>query len=152
MTLSTPLGKEESIINEYVFSYSLPLFFLKSNFHVTNKRLIVDFPNVFLFFPTGSDTVTYPLRSITGVATKKQVKIFSLFLGVTFFLIGASAMSELGFLGLLFLLLGIFFLLGAIRTVIAVASGGVVAYSCLPWESEKAKKMINELNQLIVDI
>ena len=60
MQLDTALGQDETVQKEYEFSYSLLLFFLKSHFWLTNKRLIVNAPNVFLFIPTGNDTVTYP--------------------------------------------------------------------------------------------
>jgi hypothetical protein len=151
MQLDTPLGQDESVRQEYEFSYSLLLFFLKSHFWLTNKRLIVNYPNVFLFIPTGNDTVTYPLRAIGGVKTKTEFKVVSLFIGVILLLIGISAIRSFGFL---LILLAVPTIIGAFRTVIVVASvgTGTVAYSHLPWEAADAKKMISDLNQLIADI
>jgi hypothetical protein len=151
MQLDTALGQDETVQKEYEFSYSLLLFFLKSHFWLTNKRLIVNAPNVFLFIPTGNDTVTYPLRNIGGVKTKTELKFMSLLGGVVLLLIGLSAIRSIG---ILLILLGASTIIGAFRTSIGVGSGsgGLVLYSYLPWEAEDAKKMINELNQLIADI
>ncbi|MEH1783443.1 hypothetical protein [Nostoc sp.] len=151
MQLDTPLGQDETIQKEYEFSDSLLLFFLKSHFWLTNKRLIVNAPNVFLVIPTGNDTVTYPLRAIGGVKTKTELKFMSLMGGVALFLIGLSLIKSVG---ILLILLGVPSIIGAFRTLIVVASGGtgVVEYSHLPWEAGNAKKMIKELNQLIAEI
>lgn len=151
MELDTPLGQDETVRQEYEFSYSLLLFFLKSHFWLTNKRLIVSAPNVFLFIPTGKDTATYPLRTIGGIKTKTEFKFMSLLIGVILVLIGFSAIRSFG---LLLLLFGAAAIVGSLQTVIVVGSagGGVVTYSHLPWEAASAKKMINELNQLIADI
>ncbi|NEP02604.1 MAG: hypothetical protein F6K58_28940 [Symploca sp. SIO2E9] len=151
MELDVPLGKDETVSSEYKFSYSLLLFFLNSNFWLTNKRLIVNAPNIFWVIPTGNDTVTYPLKQIQSVKTKTNFKFGYLFLGVVFLFIGFSSMRFGA--GLLPLLLGITSIIAAFQTVIAVMSGGsIVIYSYLPWEAANAKKMINELNRLIADI
>jgi hypothetical protein len=151
MQLDIPLGQDETVQKEYEFSYSLVLFFIKSYFWLSNRRLIVNAHTVFLFIPTGNDTITYPLRNIGGVKTKTELKFGSLLGGVVLLLIGFSAIRSIG---ILLILLGASTIIGAFRTSIAVQSGGgaTVLYSYLPWEAENAKKMINELNQLIVDI
>ncbi|MBD0328169.1 MAG: hypothetical protein ICV68_17230, partial [Pyrinomonadaceae bacterium] len=146
MQINTALGQDETIQQEYHFSYSLLLFFLKSHFCITNKRLIVNYPNVFFVIPIGNSTVTYPLRNIGGVKTKTEFKFMSLLVGVALLLIG---LSDLKSLGLFLILFGVCLVIGAFRTVIAVASSGTgaVTYSHLPWEAADAQKMINELNQ-----
>lgn len=151
MQLDVPLGQDETVQKEYEFSVSLILFFLKSHFWLTNKRLIVNAPNVFLFIPTGNDTVTYPLRNIGGVKTKTELKFMSLLGGVVLLLIGLSTIRSIGILLILF---GASTIIGAFQTAIVVGSGsgGAVRYSYVPWEATEAKKMINELNQLIADI
>jgi hypothetical protein len=75
----------------------------------------------------------------------------SLLGGVVLLLIGLSAIRSIGILLILF---GASTIIGAFRTVISVVSSGsgAVGYSHLPWEAAEARKMINELNQLIVDI
>ena len=151
MQFDTPLGSGESVQKEYEFSYSLILFFVKSRFWLTNKRLIARKPNVLLFIPIGQDEVTYPLRSIAGIKTRTEFKFLLLCVGVILLLVGFSAIRSFGFP---LLLLGVANIISAFQTVIAVGStgGGVVAYSHVPWEGTEAKKMINELNQLIADI
>lgn len=151
MQLDVPLSQDEVIRQKYEFSYSLILFFLKSHFWITNKRLIVNYPNVFLVIPTGKDTVTYPIRAIGGIKTKTEFKFLSLLGGVILVVIGLSAIKSFGVLLLLF---GAIIIVGAFRTVIIVTSGGSgsVGYSHLPWEAGDAKKMINELNLLLAEL
>jgi len=154
MKLDTPLAQDETVQKEYEFSYSLLLFFLKSHFWLTNKRLIVNAPNVFLFIPTGNNTVTYPIRHIGGVKTKTNLKFISLLIGVALLLIGLSSISSSAGIGILLILLGIVFIIAAFQTVIVVVSSGTgeVIYSHLPWEAADAKKMINDLNLIVAEV
>ena len=147
MELDTALAQDEKVSQEYKFSYALFLFFLKTHFWLTNKRLIINAPNVFLFIPTGKNTVTYPLRNIGGVQTKTEFKFWNLVGGVILLLIGLKAFWLLA-------LLGVILIVSAFQTVISLgATGGAFArYYYLPWEATSAKKMINELNQLIANI
>jgi hypothetical protein len=151
MELDTPLGQDEKIYYQHKFSYSLLFFFLKSHFWLTNKRIIVNSPNLLLFIPTGNHTITYPLRSIGGVTTKTQFKFMLLLIGVILLVIGWAMIRSVGFF---LILLGISSVIGAFQTVIAIGSAGTgaVTYSHVPWEAAEAKKMINELNQLVADI
>jgi hypothetical protein len=151
MELDTPLGQDENVLYQHAFSYSLLFFFLKSNFWLTNKRIIVNSPNILLFIPAGNNTVTYPLRSIGGVKTKTEFKFMSLVMGVVFLLVGFGAIKSFGFL---LILLAIPSIVGAFQTVIAIVSGGsgAVTYSHVPWEAAEAKQMVNELNQLVAEI
>jgi hypothetical protein len=151
MQLDTPLAQDEQVLYQYNFSYSLIFFFLKSHFWITNKRMIVNSPNLLLIIPVGNDTVTYPLRSIGGVKTRTQFKFGQLFMGIILLIIGLAMIRSIGFL---LLVLGILLAIGAFQTVIAIVSAGsgAVTYSHVPWEATVAKKMINELNQLIANI
>jgi hypothetical protein len=151
MELDTPLGQDEKVLYQHAFSYSLLFFFLKSNFWLTNKRIIVNSPNLLLFIPAGNNTVTYPLRSIGGVNTKTQFKFMSLVIGVVLLVVGFGAIGSFGFL---LILLAVPALIGAFQTVIAIVSGGsgAVTYSHVPWEAAEAKQMVNELNQLVAEI
>ena len=149
--LDVQIGKNENISKEHEFSYSLLLFFLKSHFWLTDKRLIINAPNVFLFIPTGNDTVTYPLRQISSVITKTEFKFGSLVAGV-FFLILGFATLRYG-IGLLFLVMGLGGIVGSFRNVILVRSAGsATGYSYLPWQAADAKKMVNHLNLLVADL
>lgn len=102
--------------------------------------------NVFIVIPTGKDTTTFPLRNLGGVKTKTQFKFWNLLGGVILVMIGLKYF--------IFLIFGAVLIVSAFQTVISVgaAGGGGTIYSYLPWEAASAKKMINELNQLIANI
>ena len=151
MKLDVQIAKNEVVSSEYEFSYSFLLFFMKAHFWLTDKRLIVNAPNVFLFIPTGKDTLTYPLRQIASVKTKTEFKFMTLLSGIFFLVIGFATVRY--GIGLLFLLMGLGGLLGAFRNVIAITTAGSsVFYAYLPWQASDAKKMINHLNQLVAEI
>jgi hypothetical protein len=103
-----------------------------------------------LFIPTGKKTVTYPLRAIGGFKTNTQFKYKYLIAGIVLLLIGFSSIKSFGFISIL---LGVISIIKAFETVIVVTSAGTgqIPYSHVPWEAKEAKKMIRELNQLIVD-
>ncbi len=149
--LDIQIAKNETVSNEYEFSYSLLLFFLSSHFWLTDKRLIINAPNVFLFIPTGKDTATYPLRQISSVKTKTEFKFASLAAGIFFLILGFSTLRY--GIGLLFLVLGLGGIVGSFRSIILVISASAsTGYSYLPWQAADAKKMVNQLNLLIADL
>ena len=151
MQLDVPLGQDERVLQEYEFGYSIILFFLKSHFWLTNKRLIVNVPNVFMVIPTGKETVTYPLKNIAAVRTKTEFKFVSLLLGVVFLSVSSNTGSWL--LGILLALFGVSLTIGAFQTLIMVVSSGGDAqeYSHPFWEAANVKKMINALNQIVAE-
>lgn len=149
MNINVPLGQDEKVITQYTFSYSPLLFFLKSHFWLTNKRVIVYAPNVLWIIPTGADTVTYPLRNIQSVQTRNKLNFILLGLGVMLILVGLSNFPNY----FIFLLVGILFIVNSFQAVIAVTSGVTVTpYRLVPWEASIAKKLINELNQALVEV
>lgn len=152
MELDISLAQDESLLQEYEFSYSVLFFFLKSYFWLTNKRLIVNYPNIFFLFVTGRDTVTFPLRTIGGVRTYTDKNFFFLLFGGMLFFSGIGTLKE-GF-GFILFLMGVVLLMASFQAIISVGSAGTTGtlYSHVPWETAKAKKMINQLNQLIADI
>ena len=131
------------------------MYFLKSYFWVTNKRLIINHPNLFFLVPTGSDTVTFPLRNIGGVRNKNKLSPL-LAIGSTFAYFFAFALFGQGNFapGFICLLTGFITTYHTLQTLIAVsASGGEVEqFYYVPWELKIAKKMIRELDRVIAEI
>jgi len=65
MELNVELVKDEVVVSKYKLSYGLLLFFVKSHFWITNKRLIAHYPNLVAWIiPAGGTTVTYPLQLV----------------------------------------------------------------------------------------
>ncbi|MFG6146828.1 hypothetical protein [Halobacillus sp. B23F22_1] len=77
--MNLPLGKDEEITSSERFTTNLVLSWLKTDFSLTNKRLIGFQPNTLLgVFPLGKSEVTYPLKNVAsvGVSTKLHVRRF----------------------------------------------------------------------------
>jgi hypothetical protein len=145
-----PLGRNESVVSSYQLAYSLILFFLKSQFSVTTKRFIAVVPNLFLFVPVGRQDVSYPLNNIATVACSTELRIKKLLGGTILALIGISMQSFLGFIVFFF---GAIIAISSFQTVILIRnnSGARILYSIAPWESDRARKVVDELNQTIAD-
>jgi len=143
------LGKDETIVSKNILSFSVILFFIKSSFEITNKRLVGQIPNLLWIFPVGKNTVTYPLKSISGVRIDNRFSFKKLIVGIILVLIGLSKLSSL----FIILLLGIFILISSFEIffVIQNTAGATMKYAVSPLEKAKAQQLINELNQIIVD-
>jgi hypothetical protein len=144
------LGRNESVVSNYQLAYSLILFFLKSQFSVTNKRLIAVVPNLFLIVPVGQQDVSYPLNNIATVACSTNLNVKKLLGGTILALVGVSMKS---FLGIIILLFGIIIAVSGFETVILIRnnSGARIVYSIAPWESDRAREIVDDLNQVIAE-
>ncbi|MBO1347100.1 MAG: hypothetical protein EBE86_006760 [Hormoscilla sp. GUM202] len=152
MELNVELAKDEMVVSQYKFSYDILRFFVKSHFWITNKRLIANFPNfVAWIIPVSSNTITYPLNKIGSVKNVKKIQVFApMFWVILFMLIGISTINN--WVGVLFIILGIFNLTKIVKTYITIRSpGSLIRYKHVPWEVKNAEKMINELNAIIAE-
>ena len=149
MSNNTILGKEESVILKHDFMYSIVYFFIKSEFILTNKRIICNVPNLFLFIPSGKNNVTYPLNNIAGVRLDTKVSVKSLLIGIIITLIGLSSLRSL----FLLFLIGALIILSSFETIMVIQnnSGSSMAYPVSPFEKGKAQDFINQVNTTIAD-
>lgn len=152
--LNISLGKDEQLVGTYSLSYSIVLFFIKSEFYVTNKRFIVRIPNIyFLVIPAGANTATYPLRNISAIRNRTRFKFLRLFLAAIFVVMGLSLLSEPIF-GLILLVVGIVMGLNSFQSLINVetSSGSGLWYQIAFWEQATAQQLANDVNQAIVEL
>lgn len=149
MSEQISLGKDENIISNHILSYSLVLFFIKSAFDITNKRLIGQVPNLLWIFPIGKNNVTYPLKNIAGVRIDNKISFKKLILGIILVLIGLSKISSL----FIILLIGILLVISSFEVLLVVQnnSGASISYVVSPLEKNKAQQLVNKLNQVIAD-
>ncbi len=154
--LGISLGKDEEIIAESLFSYSILLFFIKYSVYVTNKRFIARIPKVVLFLiPLGGELATYPLRNISNVTTKINYKLVQLFGAVLFTIFGFDNFTHTqSILGFAIFLFGVIMAVASFETLITVVSAGAVGAKCpiALWEKETALKFTNKVNQAITEI
>jgi hypothetical protein len=152
--LDVSLGKEEQVLGEWSFSYSILLFFIKSKFYLTNKRFILKIPNVVLMIlPLGANTATYPLRNIAAIRSRTKFKFFQLVFGAILAVVGLGLLTSSP-LGLILFLIGIIVGVNSFQALVNVepSSGRGVWYSIAIWELTEAKKMANQINQAIADM
>ncbi|MGJ3251893.1 MAG: hypothetical protein ACFE0J_12280 [Elainellaceae cyanobacterium] len=152
--VNVPMGKDEKVLGECVLSYSILLFFIKSKFYLTNKRLIATIPNVILFIiPLGENTATYTLRNVSAITTVIKFKFFSLVLASIILLVGFSLLSQSP-VGIVLLLIGVVMAIESFVTQIRLQSAGNagVSYRVAVWEKAKAQQFSNQVNQALADL
>lgn len=148
-----PLGKDETVLVEQNLTHSVVLFFLKSTFQLTSKRLIIRIPNVvLLFFPLGSKVETYPLRNVSSVVSVFRLKFVKLVFGIFGVIVGLSLLSEPA-IGVLVLLLGALMAVDSLvlGIVVRAAGGEISAYRLALWQKDLADRLVNQINQAIAD-
>lgn len=144
---------QETVITEENFMYSIPYFFIKSKFKLTNKRIEGEVPNLLLFIPTGKDNATYPLNNISAVKISTKFYLKSFIIGVILSLIGRSWIDDSFFLGLIMGGFGILTVLNAFRTLVVIQNNGgsSLSYSIAPMERAKARNFANSVNNMVVE-
>ena len=152
--LDVPLVPEEVLNAQFELGYSISLPFLKNVYWVTNKRLIVKFPQFFLIFPVGSDHLTYPLKNIGGIKLSKRTSLARFIFGASLTYLSFSFWQytiQGGFLGLG---LGLYFLMTAFQDMIVITSSGTgtISHNVLPWEKKVASEIVNYLNAKVASL
>lgn len=143
------LSKDEEIIGQYDLSYSAIFSFAKSNFDITNKRLIVKTPNTFGIIPIGKNSSTYPLNNISRVKIDRKINIKVFLIGCLVLFI---TLCDFKHLFLLFLI-GIGTIVASMETSISIQNnaGRGIKYNISPFEGGMAKDLIHKLNKAIAD-
>lgn len=143
------LSADERIIGEYDLSYSALFSFIKSNFDITNKRLMITTPNTFGIIPIGKNSSTYPLNNISRVKMERKIHIKTFLIGLVIIFITLADLKEL----FLLLLVGIAVIIGSLETSISIQNnaGRGIRYSISPLEKGKANDLIDKLNRAIAD-
>lgn len=144
------LTKDESVIKEGSFMQSALLFFLKSNFVLTNKRLLGTYTNTFFIFPVGKNNVTYPLNNIAGVRLDTKTNIVLLIFGA---LLALGGIISLKASGIVSIVLGILLILASIKTIIVIQNtgGASMSHAIAPMDKAAANEFIQAVNNAIVE-
>lgn len=151
-SLDIVLGKDESIIRHDAFTTNLILFWLKSNFELTNRRVAGESPNtLFGIIPLGKLEISQPLQNITSVACNTKFHIGRLIIGLFFVLMFLGAQNAATFILLLF---GFVFLANSYTSRIAIASNNMSAQSFEISILEKAKveNFVTNINTVLTEI
>ena len=150
--METILGKDEQRIREETFTANLILFWLKSNYILTNKRVTGDEPNTFLgFIPLGKSQIAQPLKTVSSVASSTKFSIIRLIIGLILVSAGFSFITSYG---VVFLVLGAVYILNSYTATFVITnnSGQSVGYEISILEKSKVSAFVNEVNTVISEL
>jgi len=154
--MNTPLGKDETIIKEATFSPNLLLFWLKSHFVLTNKRLTGHAPNTLAgIIPLGKRNISQPLKTIASVSCVSKFWFGRLVTGLIFLTIGMVMVAEIsGFLGMIIALIGVGFVLTCYTAYFNVFNNGGLnmGTEVIITGQAQVESFANEINQVISDL
>ena len=86
--MNIKLSKDEELLNSVKLTTNLLLAWLKTDFSLTNKRIISTKPNTVLgLFPLGKDEISYPLQNIASVAVSTKFHLSKFIFGFLFLII-----------------------------------------------------------------
>lgn len=149
------LATEEQIVNKQSFTTSFILFWQKTDFTLTNKRIIGENPNTLLgLIPLGKNQITMPLKNISGVSGSNKFHLARFLLGVVVTYLGIKNLGSSFLPGIVFSLFGIATLLNSyVSTFIISNNSGqttVVELSFL--EKAKVSELVTATNHKIAEL
>ena len=157
--MSTVFGKDEKIINEYLFTTNLLLFRIKANYILTNKKITGNTTsNLFGFIPLKNAEVSQPLNTISSVTSFNKFNIGRLVGGIFLIMVGL-VLANSSFIGLLIGLL-IFDIFGLLlilycytNSFVIINNGGqrMGGYEVSFLENSKVQSFVTEVNTLIAN-
>ncbi|MBN8234130.1 hypothetical protein JF544_02680 [Halobacillus kuroshimensis] len=153
--MSLPLGKDENVQVSEDFTQNLVLSWLKSDFSLTNKRIMGKTPNtLFGMIPLGSREITYPLKNIASVGVSTKLHLRRLIFGLILVLIGLNLFDSSIFGGLFLTIVGAIPLLNSYTStmVISNTAGQPVGVQISILEKQKVQDFANKININISDI
>jgi hypothetical protein len=116
---SVVLAPNERVVAAEQFIFSPLLFFLSTRVVLTDQRVAGERPNTLLgLIPVGAETFTYPLASVSAVATSTRLSILRVLVGAVLALVGLANYPQ----SWLVLLIGFLVLLGALRAAIRITN------------------------------
>lgn len=153
--MAVVLTNNETLIKSENFTTNLLLYWLKSNFAITSKRIVGDEPNTILgLIPFGKNEVTFPLKSIAGIIVSTKFNLKRFIFGLIFTLWGLGMISDSFIAGIILLLLGLLPLLNSLTTSIQITNNAgqspTIQLSIL--EKDKAQKFAATINDTLANM
>ena len=124
------------------------LFWLRTKFLLTNRRLVVEAPNVILgIIPAGSQVTTFPINQIASVGVGTAPNKAALVIGVILlFGIFGGDLS-----GLISLLIGIVILVTAFSGAFRISNTAGEKISFGVRDKDQAKIFANQVTQVVME-
>lgn len=153
--MSIALGKDETVTKSETFTQNLVLSWLKTDFSLTNKRIIGKNPNtLFGMIPLGNQEITFPLKNVASVGVSTKLHLRRLIFGLIILFMGLGMFNSSLLGGLIVTLIGAIPLLNCYTSkfVISNTAGQPVGVQISILEKDKIEKFANEVNISISDI
>ena len=151
--MATILATDEQIVNQEKFTSSLIIFWLKTEFTLSNKRIIGKYPRtLFGIIPLGNVEMTLPLKNIASVLSSTKFYFSRLFIGLIFVFVGFAMINSFGIFLLLF---GVLSILNCFTSTFVVSSGGATSSAVIELsilEKSKVATFVSNINHRIVDL
>jgi hypothetical protein len=149
------LSADEQIVNKQSFTTSFILFWHKTNYTLTNKRIVGENPNTLMgFFPLGQNQVTFPLKSVGGVSGSTKFYTARFLLGLVVAYIGIKMFGSNFLGGLIVLVLGVAALLNSYVATLIISSntGQSTTVDLSILEKDKVAEMVTATNLKIAEL
>lgn len=150
--VASSAASQEQVLESREFTTNLALFWLKTHFELTTKRVRGNAPNTFLgIVPLGKYEITFPLRNVAGVSSSTKFYFKRFVVGVVLILIGLSFVGDSLFIGLLLLLVGAIAVLNCYvsRFTITNNAGQSPTVDLSILEKEKVRRFVAEVNEQV---
>jgi hypothetical protein len=153
--MNIALGKDEEKSVSEKFTTNLVLSWLKTDFSLTNKRLVGFQPNTLLgVFPLGKSEVTYPLKNIASVGVSTEFHLKRFILGIILVLVGLGMFGDSFLGGLILLAIGALPLLNSFTSTMVITNNGgqTVGIEISILEKDKVQQFVNKVNVGISEV
>lgn len=153
--METVLSKDEQVVESKNFTTNLILNWLKTDFTLTNKRIVGSQPNtLFGLIPLGKAEITFPLKNVSGVGVSTQFYFKRFLFGAILALIALGTFGSSFLLGLILLVLGSLLLVNSYTASLKITNNAgqspVIEISIL--EKDKIQQFANKVNSSIADL
>ena len=143
--MNVKLSNDEELLNSQKFTTNLVLGWIKSDFSLTNKRIIGVRPNTLLgVFPLGRNEISYPLKNIASVGVSTKFHLGKFIFGLLFLYFGAG----MGEFNVILLAISLFLLLNSFtsKLVVTNSAGQPVHIELSILEKSKVENFVESVN------
>lgn len=144
------LSKDEQVIKDTAFRTNLFLFWFKSSYVLTNKRVIIETPNTYFLgiIPIGKIHDKKLLKDIYFVSRSTNLSFWRLVIGLIFILVGISKFCAFG---LLLILIGVANLLNSYTTTFVITDKAKqsIRYGVCTLEKKRMEAFVDEVNEVL---
>jgi len=148
------LAPDEATLISDRFMYSTVAFYLHTELSLTDRRFIAARPSTILgLIPVGTSRSSYPIENIAGVSAGTRFDILGIIFGAFAILVGLAALvvPDVQVLGIVLILSGLAFIIGAPKQFIEVmnSGGGTIRFPVSVFERGRSLEFASHVSEAI---